>query len=168
MVIVAKGKAEIVSAQSHLAYIALGANLGDRAAHLREALERLGALGAVEQVSPFLDTAPVGYTEQPRFLNAVARLRTGLSPHDLLNGLLGIEHAMGRVRDIRWGPRTIDLDLLLYDTCMLDEPHLTVPHPRLHERRFVLEPLATISPNLVHPQLGKTIQALLDELPPTE
>jgi 2-amino-4-hydroxy-6-hydroxymethyldihydropteridine diphosphokinase len=144
-----------------ITYIALGANLGDRDAALRAAIARLGALGVVEAVSPFFDTAPVGYTEQPRFLNAVARLRTDLPPRDLLRGLLAIEASLGRVRTIRWGPRAIDLDLLLYDDVIIDAPELVVPHPRLHERRFVLEPLATLAPDLTHPLLKRTVSALL-------
>lgn len=144
-----------------IAYVALGANLGDRAVSLRAAIEQLGALGVVEAVSPFFDTAPVGYTEQPRFLNAVARLRTNLPPRDLLRGLLEIEAALGRVRTIRWGPRVIDLDLLLYDDAIIDTPDLVVPHPRLHERRFVLEPLAALAPDLAHPVLKRTVSALL-------
>ncbi|MCA1597507.1 MAG: 2-amino-4-hydroxy-6-hydroxymethyldihydropteridine diphosphokinase [Chloroflexi bacterium] len=144
-----------------ITYIALGANLSDRAATLRAAIERLGALGVVEAVSPFFDTAPVGYTEQPRFLNAVARLRTGLPPRELLRELLEIEASLGRVRTVRWGPRVIDLDLLLYDDDIIDEPDLVVPHPRLHERRFVLEPLAALAPDLAHPILKRTVSALL-------
>ena len=147
-----------------LAYVALGSNLGDRAGNLHAAIERLGALGTVEAVSPFVDTAPVGYTDQPRFLNAAVRLRTELAPRDLLDSLLAVEAALGRVRTIRWGPRTIDLDLLLYDDRVVDEPGLMVPHPRLHERRFVLEPLAAIAPDLVHPILQKTMRELLQEI----
>lgn len=147
-----------------IAYIALGSNLGDRAAHLREAVQRLAQAGTVEAVSSFLDTTPVGYTDQPRFLNAAARLRTDLHPLELMQRLLAIEAGLGRERTIRWGPRTIDLDLLLYDDVTRDEPELTLPHPRLHERRFVLEPLAAIAPDAVHPRLRATIRDLLADL----
>ncbi|HSU18258.1 MAG TPA: 2-amino-4-hydroxy-6-hydroxymethyldihydropteridine diphosphokinase [Acidobacteriaceae bacterium] len=155
-----------------LAAIALGSNLpsrfGDPAANLREALRRLVDLGEVTAVSSFRETAPVGYTDQPRFVNAAALLETDLSPLDLLHGLLGIEQAMGRVRAADTppkGPRIIDLDLLLYGELILNDPELILPHPALHERRFVLEPLAEIAPEMQHPILHRSINELLQHLP---
>jgi 2-amino-4-hydroxy-6-hydroxymethyldihydropteridine diphosphokinase len=142
-----------------VAYIGLGANLGDREATLRRALELLGE--EVVAVSTFRETEPVGYTDQPRFLNAAAAVDTELPPRELLNRMLAVERELGRTRDgPRWGPRTIDLDLLLYGDEAVDEPGLRVPHPRLHERRFVLEPLAELDPALVVPGRG-SVGALL-------
>ena len=130
-----------------IAAIALGSNLsshlGDRAANLHEALRQLKALGQVTAVSSFHDTDPVGYEDQPRFLNAAALLETEFPPLDLLHALLAIEHSMGRDRSTAppKGPRIIDLDLLLYNDLIVQTPELTLPHPSLHERRFVLAPL---------------------------
>jgi 2-amino-4-hydroxy-6-hydroxymethyldihydropteridine diphosphokinase len=140
-----------------LAYIGLGANLGDREAMLRAALERLAAEPAIRvvEVSPLRDTAPVGMVDQPRFLNAAAAVETTLSARELLDRLLGIEQRLGRTREgPRFGPRTIDLDLLLYGEERIDEPGLEVPHPRLHERLFALEPLAELDPGLDVPGRG--------------
>jgi 2-amino-4-hydroxy-6-hydroxymethyldihydropteridine diphosphokinase len=144
-----------------VAYIGLGSNLGDRAENLRAAAGRLGELGEV-QLSTIRETDPVGVTDQPKFLNAIAELETGLSALELLDRLLAIELALGRnrVAEKRWGPRTLDLDLLLYGDETIDEPGLTVPHPRLAERRFVLEPLYELAPSLVLPD-GRAIQELL-------
>jgi 2-amino-4-hydroxy-6-hydroxymethyldihydropteridine diphosphokinase len=149
------------------AYVAVGANLGDRAGTIRTAFERLDALPgvSVEAVSSLSETDPVGpVLDQPRFLNGAARLETTLTPRELLTALLGVEAALGRVRDgAAGGPRPIDLDLLLYGDERLDEPGLTVPHPRLHERRFVLEPLVELEPGLKVPGKG-TVEALLAKL----
>lgn len=150
-----------------VAYIALGSNLGDRLAHLRMAVRALRDLGEVEAVSPVYETEPVGYADQPRFLNAVARLRTGLAPHELLTRLLEIEQQAGRVRTFPSAPRTLDLDILFYDDLILDSPGLTIPHPRLHERAFVLVPLADLDPSLVHPRIGVSIAELLRALDST-
>jgi 2-amino-4-hydroxy-6-hydroxymethyldihydropteridine diphosphokinase len=139
------------------AYIGLGANLGDRAAALRAALEQLAAEPAVDlvAVSAFHETEPVGIVDQPRFVNAAAAVDTGLSPRELLDRLLAIERRLGRMRaGPRFGPRTIDLDLLLYGDEEMAEPGLCVPHPRLHERLFALEPLAELEPQLVVPGRG--------------
>jgi 2-amino-4-hydroxy-6-hydroxymethyldihydropteridine diphosphokinase len=143
-----------------LAYVGLGANLGDREAAIREAARRVDA----RRLSTIRETEPWGVADQPRFLNAVAELDTSLEPRALLERLLAVERELGRVRGgERWGPRTIDLDLLLYGERRIDEPGLRVPHPRLHERLFVLEPLAELDPSLKIPAIG-TVSALLAEL----
>jgi 2-amino-4-hydroxy-6-hydroxymethyldihydropteridine diphosphokinase len=145
-----------------VAYIGLGSNLGDRDGTLRAALERLGELGPL-RVSSFRETEPVGVTDQPLFLNAAAELETDLGARELLERLFEIERELGRERsaETRWGPRTIDLDLLLYGEETIDEPGLTVPHPRLAERRFALEPLDELAPDLALPD-GRRIRELLD------
>jgi 2-amino-4-hydroxy-6-hydroxymethyldihydropteridine diphosphokinase len=154
-----------------LAAIALGSNLSSRfgapAENLREALRRLEDLGTVTAVSRFHETEPVGYADQPNFLNAAALLKTEVAPLDLLRGLLAIEHSMGRDRASAppKGPRVIDLDLLMYGSLILDDPALTLPHPALHERRFVLAPLAEIAPAWEHPKLHRSVEELLRELP---
>ena len=148
------------------ALIGLGSNLGDREGNLREALRRLAGTDGVRvvAVSSFVETAPVGGPAQPDYINAAAELATLREPLDLLRDLLRIESEMGRVRETRWGPRVIDLDLLLYSDRVIEIPGLTVPHPRLSQRRFVLEPLAEIAPCAVHPVTKKTARAMLDAL----
>jgi 2-amino-4-hydroxy-6-hydroxymethyldihydropteridine diphosphokinase len=149
------------------AYVALGANLGDREATIRAALGELDASPGVRvaAVSTLRETDPVGYLDQPRFLNGVAALETTLAAAELLGVLLAVEQRFGRTREgvPAQGPRTLDLDLVLYGSEAIDAPGLTVPHPRLHERRFVLEPLAELDPSLEVPGKGK-IQTLLAEL----
>jgi 2-amino-4-hydroxy-6-hydroxymethyldihydropteridine diphosphokinase len=147
------------------AYIGLGTNLGDRMATLLMATRRLETLGRIAGVSSLYETEPVGYLEQPSFLNAVVALDTTLTPADLLGALLGIERDLGRMRSFPNAPRTLDLDLLVIDDMIRDTPDLTLPHPRLHERAFVLVPLAEIAPELMLPGTGKTMQELLHALP---
>jgi 2-amino-4-hydroxy-6-hydroxymethyldihydropteridine diphosphokinase len=157
-------------AVKRVAAIALGSNLasefGDREANLREAVRRVGLLGEVQAVSSFYDTAPVGYTEQPRFLNGAMLLETELEPTELMHELLAIERAMGRDRAQvpAKGPRVIDLDLLLMGDVVLAIADLTLPHPAMAARRFVLEPLAEIAPKMVDPRSGLTIRELLARL----
>ena len=146
-------------------YIALGSNLGDRAGNLARALQLLPARGVhIRQVSDFLETRAYGATDQPDFLNAVARVETGLAPEQLLQVLLQVEKLMGRVRKRHWGERNIDLDLLLYGDLVYQSKTLTLPHPDMLNREFVLAPLAQIAPKLVHPVAGKTIRELWAEL----
>ncbi len=148
-----------------IAYIGLGSNLGDRLMHLQAALAAMRAAGLqVEKVSTFIETAPYGVTDQPAFLNGVCAVQTSLAPRALLALLLAIETQLGRVRTRHWGPRVIDLDLLLYGDWVLAEPGLIVPHPDLHNRLFVLQPLVEIAPDAVHPQLQLTMQELLEKI----
>jgi 2-amino-4-hydroxy-6-hydroxymethyldihydropteridine diphosphokinase len=144
------------------AFVGIGSNLGDREGYLRRAIDLLSAEDGIEvvAVSTLRETEPVGPVPQGPFLNGAVRIATTLSPRDLLGRLLAVEQGLGRVRLERFGPRTIDLDLLLYGDETVDEPGLTVPHPRLHERRFALEPLAELDPTLELPGRG-SVSALL-------
>jgi len=148
------------------AYVGLGSNLGDRRAALEGAIRALGALPGIRvtAVSRVHETDPVGGPPQGRFLNAVAELRTTLDARALMDALGEIEVRFGRERTERWGPRTLDLDLLLYGEEVIDSPGLTVPHPRMHQRRFVLEPLCEVAPEARHPVLGRSARELLNVL----
>jgi 2-amino-4-hydroxy-6-hydroxymethyldihydropteridine diphosphokinase len=150
-----------------VAYIALGSNLGDREKILAAATDRLGRLGRVVARSSLYETEPVGYRDQPAFLNAALALETELEPLPLLHALLSIEQELGRDRSqgVLNGPRILDLDLLLLGDAIVAEEELTLPHPALAHRRFVLTPLAQIAPLLRHPQLKQTMEELLTELP---
>ncbi len=145
-------------------YVALGSNLGDRRAYLARAAERLGSYVNELQASSVYETEPWGYEDQPAFLNQVLAGETELEPLQLLTRLKQIETELGREERFRYGPREIDLDLLLYGRQVLRTPQLELPHPRLHERAFVLVPLADLAPDLVHPVLEKTIVELLEEV----
>jgi 2-amino-4-hydroxy-6-hydroxymethyldihydropteridine diphosphokinase len=151
-----------------IAFVGLGANLGDREATIASAVRALRRTEGVEvtAASRLLETRPVGPVRQGRFLNGVVRLRTVLPPAALLRRCLAIErdHGRDRSREQRWGPRTLDLDLLLYGQLVIDEPGLTLPHPRMHERAFVLIPLSEIAPQARHPVLGLTAAALRERL----
>jgi len=147
------------------AFVGLGANLGDREGTIAEAVRLLAGREGIRlvAVSSLRETDPVGVVDQPRFLNGAALVETDLGPRELLDALLAVERELGRVRDRRWGPRTIDLDLLVYGDLELDGTGLTVPHPRLHERRFALEPLAELDPELTIPGRG-TVRDLVARL----
>jgi 2-amino-4-hydroxy-6-hydroxymethyldihydropteridine diphosphokinase len=151
--------------ESHTVYLALGSNLGNRAGYIRAALGAVHAYLAVDATSFLYETLPLYVIDQPKYYNAVCRATTRLTPPDLLAALEETMTRLGRVRTIRYGPRVIDLDILFYDNLVLDTPNLTIPHPRLTERRFVLEPLCDIAPDLRHPVGGATMQALLAQLP---
>jgi 2-amino-4-hydroxy-6-hydroxymethyldihydropteridine diphosphokinase len=148
-----------------LVYLSLGSNIGDRSGNLSAAIDHLRALGEVVAVSSFYETEPVEFTAQAWFLNCAAALDTERTPQQLLTGILGIEQQMGRRREQKKGPRTIDIDILLFGESIVDDAGLTIPHPAMHERRFVLEPLAEIAPTARHPVLKRTIQELRKALP---
>ena len=142
-------------------YIALGTNMGNRWQNLSRAIEGLREMVCIDQVSSVYETAPWGYTDQPDFLNAVLSGETDLAPNALLDALKALEEALGRTPTVRYGPRLIDLDILFYDDVCVESERLTLPHPRLHERAFVLVPLADIAPDLRHPCLDKRVRELL-------
>ena len=146
-------------------YLSLGSNIGEREGHLRDALERLQTQGRVVAVSSFYETEPVEFANQKWFLNCAAVLESTKSPHQLMDAILNIEQEMGRQRIEQKGPRIIDIDILLFADQVIDSPHLSIPHPALQRRRFVLQPLAEIAPEARHPLLNKTMCELLEELP---
>ena len=148
-----------------IVYLSLGSNLGDRQVNLRNAIGRLLELGDVLEVSSLYDTEPVEFTDQPWFLHCAVAVHTDLIPREFLAGILSIERAMGRERTQPKGPRLIDIDILLFGAAHINTPQLTIPHPAMAERRFVLEPLAEIAPDVKVPLQKKTARELLDALP---
>lgn len=146
-------------------YLSLGSNVGDREENLREAQRRLGSVGRIIKISSLYETEPVEFTEQPWFLNCAVEVESELSAHELLKRILEIEQEMGRRRTQPKGPRTIDIDILLSGNDVVEVEELTVPHPAMAERRFVLEPLAEIAAEVRHPVTGKTVREMLRELP---
>lgn len=155
-----------ISRKWHKVYLSLGSNMGDKRENLLEAIKRVGELENTEVVksSTILETEPFGYIEQDNFLNACLEVKTLLTPQEFLSSILKIELDMGRVREIKWGPRVIDIDILFYDNEIIQEDNLAVPHPWICEREFVLEPLSEIAPNYVHPLERKTIMMLARKL----
>ena len=147
-------------------YLSLGSNVGDRAANLNTAIDRLCAWGDVVAVSSFYETEPVEFTAQHWFLNCAVALDTDKTPKQLLAGILDIEQQLGRRRAQKNGPRIIDIDILLFGNSIVDDPGLTIPHPAMQERRFVLEPLTEIAPDARHPVFKQTIRELHNALPP--
>jgi 2-amino-4-hydroxy-6-hydroxymethyldihydropteridine diphosphokinase len=149
----------------NIVYLSLGSNVGDRDAQLRDVQARLGAEGRIIAASSSYETEPVEFIDQPWFLNSAVALETTKTPQELIRAILRIEAEMGRQRLQNKGPRTIDIDILLFGDTILDSPQLTIPHPAMHHRRFVLEPLAEIAPGVLHPVLKKTICELRDAVP---
>lgn len=149
---------------SYVYYVSLGSNVGDRTQHLQDAIHQMDALSdtRIVSISHVYETDPVELVEQPRFLNVVAEVHSAYRPPDLLSHVLTIEAEMGRVRTIRYGPRCIDIDLLLCGSLIIDTETLTLPHPRMHERAFVLVPLAEIAPSAIHPVLKQSIASLCE------
>jgi 2-amino-4-hydroxy-6-hydroxymethyldihydropteridine diphosphokinase len=151
----------------HWAYLSIGSNMGDRLHHCRSAMTALCADGSVQLAafSPFYETAPVDFTDQEWFLNAAAKVHTALSPQDLLHKMQAVQAAACRKIDtIRFGPRILDLDIIFYEDMIVQAEELTIPHPRMHKRRFVLQPICDIDPYVLHPILGRQVQQLLSLL----
>lgn len=148
-----------------IVYIGIGSNIGERQTNCMKAIEALKNKGiTVKKISSMHETEPWGLKKQPKFINMAVETETSMSPEELLSALKGIEEDMGREETVKWGPRIIDLDILFYDDIVIDMKHLRIPHPLLHERDFVLNPLAEIAPDKLHPTLNKTVNQLKEKL----
>lgn len=153
-----------------ITYLGLGSNLGDRRRNIEDAIKLMAQRKdiKVREVSSLYETEPVGYENQRWFINGVLKVETTLKPRELLEALKEIEEALNRKRDLRWGPRTVDLDILLYDDKKIEAQDFVIPHPEMHRRAFVLVPLAEIAPDLIHSVMGRSISELLADLPQTK
>lgn len=149
-------------------FLGLGSNLGDREENLREAVQMISTFTEIVRISSSYETEPVGNEEQPDFLNCALEIKTALPPGKLLAELKAVEDELGRVRGEKWGPRTIDIDIIFYDDLVIDSDELKIPHPGSHLRRFVLEPMCEISPDFTHPGFGVTLSLLLDKINDTK
>ncbi|BCS82229.1 2-amino-4-hydroxy-6-hydroxymethyldihydropteridine diphosphokinase [Anaerocellum diazotrophicum] len=148
----------------HIVFLGLGSNLGNRHKNIQKAIEHLKDKVRIEKVSSIIETQPYGFVDQPKFLNCVLKGTTLLLPFELLEFVLEIENKMGRIRLFKWGPRNIDIDILFYDDCVIDTEKLKIPHPELHKRLFVLEPLCEIEKDFIHPVLKKSVYELYTQL----
>ncbi len=146
-------------------FIAIGSNLGDKISNCRRAIDEIAGFCEIVKVSSLYETEPVGNEDQPNFINSVAEIRTDLSPHELLAYLNRIEEKLGRVRSEKWGPRTIDLDIIFYGDQIIKDDNLIIPHPRAHLRRFVLESICEIAPEFIHSEIKISVLELLKSLP---
>ncbi len=145
-------------------FIGIGSNLGDRPSYCKSAVHELSAFANIVNISPLYETEPVDKEDQPEFVNGVVEIDTDLSPHELLTEINSIEQKLGRVREEKWGPRTIDLDIIFYDDIVVEDKDLEIPHPRAHLRRFVLEPLCEIAPEFIHPIYKLSARDLLNNI----
>lgn len=145
-------------------FLALGSNIGDRLENIKNAIHYLEEKITILKVSTIIETEPYGVLDQPKFLNCVLKGNTNLKPQELLSFVLGIEEKMGRKRTIKWGPRNIDIDILFYESLIIENENLKIPHPELHKRAFVLIPLCEIAPDFIHPVFNKTMMNLKNEL----
>jgi 2-amino-4-hydroxy-6-hydroxymethyldihydropteridine diphosphokinase len=152
--------------QNNIAYISIGSNLGDKLDNCRNGFAALGETDGiiVEDLSKYYQTEPMGYTDQPWFVNAAARILTSLAPLDLLKALKSLESEFGRINNVRFGPRTLDFDIIFYNDMVIEIPDLIIPHPRMYEREFVLRPICDLAPDLIHPVLKKSSRQLLADL----